>query len=316
VERCAPAAALFPFAGSGVVMNWMKIALKALGWRLMALGALAGLWGGLLREAALLLPPGALWQTAHALLAGAALGLGLGLFLAPADALLQHLFRRAARSALAGALLGALLGAAGAWARLALAHGMLARWASPTLLAWGGAGLSLGLVGAGCGLAAAIGSGRHGRRLHAAGSGLVAGALLGVALGGAAHLAADDPWAVLGALAVWGALLALALHWWERRRARRWLRLLTGPGEDSIFPLAGGQITLGKNERNDIPLRDFQEIFPYHCELHWTADHYEIVDNEQGGVVLVNYRQVQEHALRPGDLIKIGTALLQYGEAS
>ncbi len=117
-------------------------------------------------------------------------------------------------------------------------------------------------------------------------------------------------------MSAWSALLALILFWWEKRGARRWLRLLTGPGEDSIFPLDGPEITLGKHERNDIPLLHYREIYPFHCVLRWQRDHYEIADSEQGGMVLVNYRQVQDQALRAGDLVKIGSALLQYGEAS
>jgi hypothetical protein len=31
---------------------------------------------------------------------------------------------------------------------------------------------------------------------------------------------------------------------------------------------------------------------------------------------MVNFRQVQEQVLKAGDLVKIGSALLQYGEAS
>ena len=85
---------------------------------------------------------------------------------------------------------------------------------------------------------------------------------------------------------------------------------------DSIFPLRGRRLWLGKSERNDVPLTDFQEVYPFHCELRWSGDHYDIADSEQGGVVLVNYRQVQDYALRPGDLIKVGSALLQYGEPS
>jgi Inner membrane component of T3SS, cytoplasmic domain len=295
-------------------MNWRKVALNGLRWKLLALGAVAGLWGSLLHEAVALLPAARGWQLPHALLAGAALGLGLGLFLGPADALLHHYFRRALKTAVAGALLGALLGAAGA--ALQLAGARVEAWpgVTPAHLAWLGLGLTLGLIGAAGGLAATLGEGH--RRLGRTLAGLLAGALLGGALAAAAQAVADDAWALLGALVLWGALLALTLYWWPRRWARRWLRLLTGPGEDDIFPLRGGHITLGKNERNDIPLREFQEIFPYHCALRWATDHYEIVDNEQGGIVLVNYRQVQEHALKPGDLIKIGSALLQYGEAS
>jgi hypothetical protein len=302
-------------------MNWMKVALNTLRWKVLALGAVAGLWGSLLHESALLLPPGGPWAPLRALLAGAALGLGLGVLLAPADALLQHYFRRAAKSALAGGVLGALLGGAGTVLHVALLDlaapiGARWAWAAPTLVAWIGQALTLGLVGGGCGLAAGLVAGNGRLALRKMLLGLLVGTVLAVALAAAVDAVAFDAWILLAGLVLWSGLLALTLHWWGRRWARRWLRLLTGPGEDRIYPLQGAHITLGKNERNDIPLLEFQEIYPYHCELRWVSDHYEIVDNEQGGVVLVNYRQVQEHALRAGDLIKIGSALLQYGEAS
>lgn len=296
-------------------MNWMKIALNALRWKVLAFGAIAGLWGGFLHEAALLLPAHAGWQGLRIVVASAALGLGLGLVVAPTDALLHHYLRRAARTGIAGALLGAVLGALGAAAMLGLMRGAaVSAWFTPAEMAWVGLAVTLGLVGGGCGLAVSLGA-THGRALHQIAIGLGVGAALGVLVAGAVRLSGSNPWISLAALLLWSGALALALHWWDRRRARRWLRLLTGPGEDDIFPLMGEQITLGTNERNDIALRDFQEIYPYHCELRWAADHYEIIDNEQGGVVLVNYRQVQEHVLKPGDLVKIGSALLQYGEA-
>lgn len=297
-------------------MNWMKIALNALRWKVLVFGAMAGLWGSLLHEAALLLPAQAGWQGARIAIASAALGFGLGLVVAPTDAVLRHCFRRALKTAVVGAVLGAVLGAVGATVGLGLLKSAaLLTWVSPAQMAWAGLTVTLGLVGGGCGLAVSLGSGRR-RPLHKAGLGLGAGVVLGALLAAAVRASGENPWVSFAALLIWSALLALALHWWDRRRARRWLRLLTGPGEDDIFPLEGGQITLGKNEHNDIALRDFQEVYPYHCELRWSADHYEIVDNEQGGVVLVNYRQIQEHALKPGDLVKIGSALLQYGEAS
>lgn len=302
-------------------MNWKKVALNALRWKMLVLGAAGGLWGSLLHESALLLPDGPGGPTGRLLLAGAALGLGLGVWLAPVNALLRHYLRRGLKAALAGALLGALLGALGAALRAGLLRsaatlGSAWAWATPPVLAVAGLALMLGLIAAAAGLAAGLVAERNGRVLRRGLLGLLGGAALGVPVGLVAEAAWGEAWLVLAALVGWSALLALSLHWWELRRARRWLRLLTGPGEDDIFPLAAGHMTLGKHERNDIPLLHFQEVYPYHCELRWSADHYDIVDNEQGGVVLVNYRQVQEHALKPGDLVKIGTALLQYGEAS
>lgn len=298
-------------------MNWKSVSLNALRWRLLLLGVTAGLWGGVLRESALWLP-GAV-PTAPLLLGGLGLGLGLGALLAPAEALVLRYYRRAWRLALAGALLGAGLGLAAAAADLWLLDTL--RRASPqagwlrTLAVDAGLILTLGLAGGGSGIAAGLYPVRRARMWRGGLIGLVLGVLLGAAVIAVAALAAYDAWALLALLAGWGAVMALALHWWRRRRAARWLRLLTGSNAESVFPLEGTRMRLGKNQRNDVPLTDFQEVYPYHCEIRWVGDHYEIVDNEQGGVVLVNYRQVQEHALRPGDLIKIGTALLQYGEA-
>ncbi|MDH4225076.1 MAG: FHA domain-containing protein, partial [Deltaproteobacteria bacterium] len=120
----------------------------------------------------------------------------------------------------------------------------------------------------------------------------------------------EDPWRGI----LWGGGMALLGMTPRRLFSKRWLRVLMGAHEDYIFPLQGKTITLGKLESNDIPLLGSEEVFPRHCEIRWVADHYEIIDDEQGGVVLVNFRPIQNHPLKPGDLIKVGSALLQYGE--
>ena len=76
--------------------------------------------------------------------------------------------------------------------------------------------------------------------------------------------------------------------------------MLTGPGEDSFFALDGRNFSVGKLEANDIPLLHYNEVFPFHCQLKWDSDHYKIVDEDQGGVVLVNFRQIQEQELKHG----------------
>ena len=39
-----------------------------------------------------------------------------------------------------------------------------------------------------------------------------------------------------------------------------------------------------------------------------------IENEEEGSEILVNYRQIDQQAMKKGDVIKIGTALLQYYE--
>jgi hypothetical protein len=57
-------------------------------------------------------------------------------------------------------------------------------------------------------------------------------------------------------------------------------------------------------------------LYPFHCTLRRDGKHFELADEDQGGSVLVNFRQAQNQTLKSGDLVKIGTALFQYGEAS
>ena len=54
------------------------------------------------------------------------------------------------------------------------------------------------------------------------------------------------------------------------------------------------------------------------CDLHANIlkkDKEVIIENaDEGGEVLVNYRLVDQQSMKKGDVIKIGTALLQYYE--
>lgn len=302
-------------------MNWRTAALNSLCWKVLLLGGAAGVWGAFLYECALLVQSVRNPAAIMALLPGAALGFGLGTFLSPIDEIVHRYSYRTLQSAMLGAVLGTLLGAGGLsfilwiaeqpYGRMEGGDGLAAifrTWAWPPIL--------LGLIGASIGVGSALAHANRARIVRRSITGLVVGFALGIPIAPLMQQFMNSAWVVMASISLWGALLAVALYWWEKRVARRWLRLLTGPGEDAIFPLDGMRITMGKSERNDIPLLNYQEIYPFHCTLRWRGDHYEIVDNEQGGMVLVNYRQVQEQALKRGDLIKVGSALLQYGEAS
>jgi len=303
-------------------MNWKSDSLKSLGWKTALLGAVAGFWGGLLYEAA---------QTTVTVLAGGEegigawllvppvlLGLGMGALLTPVEDLLYRVFSRAAFSALLGGLLAALAALVLAGVLMALRGPLplldtldqvLGEGAFPDGLAVMGA-----LAGAGA-ISLAVSRRKRSPSWQRPALGFLAGGAFGACV---VFMTAAFPlqgWGWLAALTLWGALMALLMFWWEKVSAKRWLRLLSSPGEDRIFPLLGHSLTLGKSEINDIPLQTFHEIYPYHCRVQWVDNHYEIVENDQGGIVLVNFRQIEQQALKPGDLVKIGSAVLQYGEA-
>ncbi len=301
----------------------MSNSLKQSGWNSLLLGAVAGVWGAALYQGVgwLLAPlqaPGL-----STLVTGMALGLGLCALLASVDNLYNRFWRRASCSVLAGGALGLAAGGVGfglVWLILAVfgaSGGIVSGFGAAH---WMFVPLLMGLFGGAAGLGSGFSVGglqsslQKGLRRPLIGLG--AGAALGLPLTGLLALAGGQGWLFQAAFAAWGALMALALYWGEKKTARRWLRVLNGPGEDTFYPLIGKSVTLGKMEFNDIPLTSYQEIFPFHCQLRWEADHYRIVDREQGGTVLVNYRQIQEQDLKHGDLVKLGTALLQYGEAS
>jgi len=301
-------------------MNWKTTVLRKLGLQLLVAGGLAGLWGATLIEGALLLAYGLGVPPLGAFLGGAGFGLALGLALPAAEHLIYGYRGRAAWSALAGAVGCTLAGSLG-FGFAALLPGAqralgLMLPDREQLIYWAAHTLVLALLGALVAWAAAVGREERALRRRRPLAGALWGGGLGLLLSAALALMPGRPWLALAAYVLWGAALALGLFWLNKRQARSWLRVLTGPGQEQFHALAPRNQSIGKAESNDIPLPGFEEVFPFHCQLTWEQDHFEIRDYEQGGNVLVNFRQADAQTLKSGDLIKIGSALLQYGEAS
>jgi hypothetical protein len=303
-------------------MNWMRVSLRKLAWKTWVLGAAAGLWAAFTVESVLMglgllgLDPGLRFATA-----GLALGLTCGALIAPiGESLHQHPKRRWIVG-LWGGLLGALIGVAG----IGAVSWWLAPEVAPQRLVFGYRAFTvwvaclpflLGLLGAAIGFGSGLGVRNHALGMRRLKYGLIGGLIAGTLVATIEALAPGNLWLRTIALAAWAAVLAQVLFWTEKRRARHWLRVLTGPGEDEFFPLMNQTVRVGKAEQNEIPLLHYAEVYPVHCRIDWVDGQYRIVDDETGGTVYVNFRQVQEQPLKPGDLIKIGSALLQYGEAS
>jgi hypothetical protein len=298
-------------------MNWKQVRLRNVLVQVLPLGAAAGAWSAFLAEGALILSDFAAVDWLRTYLPVWVLGTVFGGLFAPIDEILNRHWQRTARAARYGAALGGVVVTLTYGAYLALTPASAGVAGASTVLPiarWIGFAVGLAVAAACAALASGFAANNPGLGLRRAAKGLVAGAAIAFPLAMVGNAAGGNSWVLLGGLTVWGAWLALAVFWFELRQARRWLRILTGGGEDRFYPLQQSRITLGKSEFNDLPLPHGQEVYPRHCEIRWAGDHYEIMDDEQGGIVLVNFRQIQEHALKPGDLVKLGSVLLQYGE--
>jgi hypothetical protein len=70
---------------------------------------------------------------------------------------------------------------------------------------------------------------------------------------------------------------------------------------------------IGRRMDNDIVL-DSPSISRYHAQIRWRQRYFVLYDVSSHGRTSVNGVQIQEHVLRPGDVIAFSDILLVYGE--
>ena len=92
------------------------------------------------------------------------------------------------------------------------------------------------------------------------------------------------------------------------------IRVLSGKQEGQIFLLDQNRISLGYGSQNNLILRGYAEVCDTHAHIIKKGDQNYIESSDAGGDVLVNYRLIDQQSIKKGDVIKIGTALLQYYE--
>ena len=80
-------------------------------------------------------------------------------------------------------------------------------------------------------------------------------------------------------------------------------------------PLTKHTITIGRRTENDIVL-DMPSVSRQHAQLRWRYGSFVLYDISSRGTTLVNGYPSHEHALRSGDVIALGEALLVYGEGN
>ena len=70
---------------------------------------------------------------------------------------------------------------------------------------------------------------------------------------------------------------------------------------------------IGRRVDNDIVL-DLPSISRQHAQIRWRQRYFVLYDVSSHGRTYVNGSQIQEHILRPGDVIALSDLFLVYGE--
>lgn len=113
-----------------------------------------------------------------------------------------------------------------------------------------------------------------------------------------------------------GVVLSFSVVFYEIWSAKACLRVLTGENEGEMYLLDKDTFSLGYQEQNDLVLRGYSEVCKQHACLTQHDQKYQIANVCPGGQVSVNYRFVDQQDVKNGDIIKLGTALLQFCEVS
>ncbi len=95
--------------------------------------------------------------------------------------------------------------------------------------------------------------------------------------------------------------------------ARRAFLLVATDGQEAVqFDLGGPLITIGRASDNDVIVDD-PLVSRHHCQLKLQHGAYGFVDLGSRNGSAVNGQGVQEVALGPGDLIRIGHTSIEFG---
>ncbi|MBF0351012.1 MAG: hypothetical protein HQM11_08260 [SAR324 cluster bacterium] len=93
-----------------------------------------------------------------------------------------------------------------------------------------------------------------------------------------------------------------------------YLKVLNGEQEGVAFFLDKDQFSIGYDYANDIVLTGYSEVCSQHSRIIKQGQQCILQNAQTGGQVLINYRLVNQQSMKRGDIVKIGTALLQFCE--
>ncbi len=86
------------------------------------------------------------------------------------------------------------------------------------------------------------------------------------------------------------------------------LEVLKGPREGEVFSFVDGEITVGRDPSNHIPLLD-SLVSRHHCVLRSEGEAFRLVDLNSRNSTFVNGVAVTEKVLAPGDQVRIGNSM-------
>tara|TARA_B100000945_G_scaffold224464_1_gene181474 strand:- start:165 stop:1040 length:876 start_codon:yes stop_codon:yes gene_type:complete len=237
---------------------------------------------------------------------GSLIGLGLGLVLQARASILNHhelmdIFFKMFIGAFLGAILGLIC--------FGIGNFLIALQISPSIcriISWTLLGLSI----TGTSELFCPSSGFSVPRIISGGIGGIIGGsifelLLQYHLTGTGHLAG---------LVLAGFSIFLIIGIAENRVTSFGIKVLSGKQEGQIFLLDQNRFSLGYGSQNNLILRGYAEVCDRHAQITKKGDQNYIESSDTGGDVLVNYRLVDQQSIKKGDVIKIGTALMQYYE--
>jgi len=86
---------------------------------------------------------------------------------------------------------------------------------------------------------------------------------------------------------------------------------ISGPMKESCFALPGGEVSIGRDATNVLPVTD-PSVSRRHCVLELETDQYKVRDLESRNGTLINGTPVKEQFLRHGDQIAVGDSIFVF----
>jgi VWFA-related protein len=245
---------------------------------------------------------------------GALAGAFIGGFIWSHEAIAGRQLGATLKRAFYGAVAGLLGGAAGAGLGNTIFTMLgMAVVESGGLTASLGMGLSVALGWAMLGATVGLSGGLMIRSRERALYGFIGGSLGGL-FGGAFFytLSATSIWSTLAGLALLGMSIGAFISLVEEALISATVTVIKGRHIGRVFPLLKEMNVLGRDDRSDVCLSGAEGVNVQHAVIKRSDGHFSIETEEQGKAVYVNQKMTRSSRLTDGDVIRVGSILLQF----